>query len=510
MNNDAFLRHHGLTANPFRAEEARQDVVFDRIESECRHPDFDKIVGDLDHPSSSVVFGERGSGKTAIRLQITQLLHQRDKASNGQGRVWMVAYDDFNDIIDRFMRSIGEPNPDQALRQFSLVDHMDGILGRVVPSVIDGVLGERSDALEIGKDVDIRRVLRDLSEEARSQVLRLQICYDRPGTIGSRSARLKNILRLRGGSGVTAPKIWTLVLALTACLWAVAALFEIVPRQAGGSQWLRMLPSFLLLLVGGYTGFQWLTNEWRLSRTARQLQRAIRVDDRGTSSFRTGLAYLAKAYQTRRELPLDELDSSRYALFDGLIHLLNGLGYQSLMVLVDRIDEPTAINGDTDRMKSFVWPMFHNKFLQMRQVGVKMLLPLELRAEILREREGFFREARLDKQHLIERLAWSGAMLYDLCNARYRACLNGEVDKARVTIMNLFDEEVTRQEVVDALDQLQQPRDAFKFLYSLILEHCSNTTAEDENFSIARVTLDLVRKKEVQRKEGMLRGNMPA
>ena len=68
MNNDAFLRHHGLTANPFRGEEARQDVIFDRIEHECRHPDFDKIVGDLDRPSSSVVFGERGSGSPAPSL----------------------------------------------------------------------------------------------------------------------------------------------------------------------------------------------------------------------------------------------------------------------------------------------------------------------------------------------------------------------------------------------------------------------------------------------------------
>lgn len=510
MNNDAFLRHHGLTANPFRGEEARQDVVFDQIEAECRHPDFDKILGDLDHPSSSVVFGERGSGKTAIRLQIERILKERDIADGEGPRIWMVAYDDFNDLIARFMRTVGEEDPDDALRKITLVDHMDGLLDRIVPPIIDGLLQDRSDAPEFGKNQDVRKTVRALPEEVRSQILRLQICYDRPGTVESRAKKLKRLFRLGGSAGVFVTKVWTLILAAMAAVWAVVTITGLVP-MADYPQWITLLPTWLLLACAAYAGVRWLINEWKLSRTARQLQRAIRVDDRGISSFRAGLTHLSKAYQNRRELPLDELDSSRYALFEGLVTLLNAFGYDSVMVLVDRLDEPTAINGNAHRMKSFIWPVFNNKFLQMKKVGFKLLLPLELRAEILREREGFFREARLDKQHMIDRLAWSGAMLYDLCNYRYKACLTAETrEEDNRNIMELFEEGLNRQELVDALDQLQQPRDAFKFLYAVIQEHCSNTTAEDQNFNISRVTLDLVRKREVQRKEGMLRGHMPA
>ena len=48
MKVDNFLSHHGLTENPFAAEEARLDAVFARLsESGMHHPDFDKIMGDI-------------------------------------------------------------------------------------------------------------------------------------------------------------------------------------------------------------------------------------------------------------------------------------------------------------------------------------------------------------------------------------------------------------------------------------------------------------------------------
>ena len=56
------------------------------------------------------------------------------------------------------------------------------------------------------------------------------------------------------------------------------------------------------------------------------------------------------------------------------------------------------------------------------------------------------------------------------------------------------------------LDQMQQPRDAFKFLYGLVQEHCSNLVEADEDPGIARPTLDLVRKRHVERREEVIRG----
>jgi hypothetical protein len=79
-----------------------------------------------------------------------------------------------------------------------------------------------------------------------------------------------------------------------------------------------------------------------------------------------------------------------------------------------------------------------------------------------------------------------------------------------MSMMDLFDPSITHQDIVDALDQMHQPRDAFKFLYQLVQEHCSNIPDEKADYKIARQTLDSVRKQQTERLDTMLRGVSPA
>lgn len=183
-------------------------------------------------------------------------------------------------------------------------------------------------------------------------------------------------------------------------------------------------------------------------------------------------------------------------------------GYTGILVLVDRVDEPTLVNGDTEKMRAIMWPLFNNKFLQQERFGVKLLLPIELRHALFKESADFFQEARLDKQGFIERLSWTGPMLYDLCNARLNACRVPGSEP--LSLIQLFDEDVTRQDVVDALDQMHQPRDAFKFLYRCLNEHCSNVTAEEGSWRVPRLVLENVRRVESDRVQQLYRGITPA
>ena len=65
------LAHHGIAANPFADEDAQTDPVFQgRCRASTRHPQWDKIYGDPSSPATSIVFGEKGAGKTALRLQM--------------------------------------------------------------------------------------------------------------------------------------------------------------------------------------------------------------------------------------------------------------------------------------------------------------------------------------------------------------------------------------------------------------------------------------------------------
>ena len=131
MNLQQFLDHWKIAENPFRGEEARQDSVFvriglgsspeslvlspessggpsasfgavaagfgtqDSVTQDARRPsahsDFDKILGDLSRPSTSIVFGEKGSGKTAIRLQIADRIAAHNARNPGTKPVKILA-----------------------------------------------------------------------------------------------------------------------------------------------------------------------------------------------------------------------------------------------------------------------------------------------------------------------------------------------------------------------------------------------------------------------------------
>ena len=90
MNIQQFLAHHSLTANPFVEEDAQTDRVFkEHCLRDTFHPAWEKIYGNPADPSTSIVFGEKGSGKTAIRLQMFEHLllhngqHPAERVSSG-------------------------------------------------------------------------------------------------------------------------------------------------------------------------------------------------------------------------------------------------------------------------------------------------------------------------------------------------------------------------------------------------------------------------------------------
>ena len=503
MNSEAFLRHHRLESNPFRGEEARQDAVFTRLETECRHPEFEKILGDPHHPAAAVVFGERGSGKTALRLQLESAIVEGNRSNPG-ARCLVVDHDEFNPMLGAIGASLRKDDRDAVVSSVTLSDHLDVILARAVPVVVDAVLSGRpptSGSLE-GLE-DARKAARQAPLASRRELQRLQALYDGDPDAGLRADRLRRVLHLPGRSRTGLTMAGMILLFVLAITWGILVGAGVVKGADGA----MALPSFILVLGAVASGGCWLWSLFRLRRVAKAAARRLRALGRNREAF----------VPTLRELPPGKLwgslppesrggDEWRIQSLEGLAEVLRRIGVPGTIILVDRVDEPVAVTGAVSRMRSLAWPLFRNKVLQMPGVGMKFLLPLELRDELRRESSDFFQEARLDKQNLVERLAWSGSMLFDLCNARLAACSNEE---PAPRLMELFDDSVARQDVVDALDQMQQPRDAFKMLYGVIQEHCSNVVEEEAAFQVDKTTLDLVRKRQVERKEGMLRGVRP-
>lgn len=563
MNVQSFFRHWKIRENPFMAEEARQDDVFGRLQSESRHPDVPKIVGDPARPSSAVVFGEKGSGKTAIRLQVEAAIHEYNER-NPDRRSLIIAYDELNPVLDRFARRVKGKTPLETLRKLKLVDHIDGLLSVAVPDLVDSALGRVSEGhAELGADAG--ETFRRLDPSVRRDWVILQALYDRPDQAVERGHALRKRLRYRGHSSYGLWKWTTVVLWVVLALLALAFIIfgpsveEPMPAtaiadpgsmailaagaddtgmyfanapgagepvvflaaapgaagEAAGAgelarvpRWVWLLCIAAVLVLTLLASFRFAVDYFRRSRQAHAVSDQLRVLDRSPDSFRASLDTLPWKDLAAAGMPIDALDDPRYAMLDRLRQAVRPFGFTNLIVLIDRIDEPTLVNGEGDRMKAVIWPLLNNKFLQQSHISLKLMLPVELRHELYRQSSDFFQEARLDKQNMIDRLQWSGAMLYDLCNTRLHACL--EPDAERISVTDLFTEDVNRQDVVDALDQMRQPRDAFKMMYQLIAEHCASATEEEQRWKIPKLTLDSVRRQQAERLEGLYRGLRPA
>ncbi|MFN9133687.1 MAG: hypothetical protein ACK5XO_13575, partial [Phycisphaerales bacterium] len=222
-------------------------------------------------------------------------------------------------------------------------------------------------------------------------------------------------------------------------------------------------------------------------------------------------------------LPLNDSEDQRLRGFERIRRVLRLFGYAGIVVVFDRIDEPPLVAGDPDRMKFIVWPMLTAKFLQQEGGGIKLLLPIELRHMLFRESAAFFQNARMDKQNMVEQLGWTGAMLYDLCDVRMMACRHPDPESLppaqrppamATTLSDLFGDDVPRAALVEALEAMRQPRDAFKFIYRCIAEHCAEVTgfgtSDSTLYRIPRSVIERVRKEQIERLRQLAMGIRPA
>ena len=209
-------------------------------------------------------------------------------------------------------------------------------------------------------------------------------------------------------------------------------------------------------------------------------------------------------------MPSRDRSDDRYELLSKLQRILKPLGFESIIVLVDRVDEPHLINGSAERMKDFLWSMFDNKFLKHPGIGFKMLLPRDVVHFLGREEKEFYERSRLDKQNLIKSLEWTGESLFDMATNRIRACLAESQaagsTNSQITIGDFFAEDISREDLIQKFARLRVPRHLFRFLYRLLTEHCNRTTEDQPSWKISRLTLEMVSDVYAREQEALDRG----
>lgn len=497
MNIQSFFDHWNLTENPFQAEEARNDAVYARmVEGAVTHPDFHKIFGNPENPSTSLVFGEKGSGKTAMRLMMERRLHAFNE-SRSEGRAWLVRYDDLNPVLDRLAHNLNTEDPDACLRKVRLSDHQDAILSLAVTELLDQLVAEDAAPESKAQGKSLRRMSRD----KRLDLATLALLYDQPrhGQNERRWSRLLRLLRIRA--------LWNRKAhGLTALGFGVLGAAGIVAwRFFNDPAWYWQAAAIAGTLGFAGLGLTWLARSFKKQLRAKRIRREIPTVTHNRETVLRRLWDLPEEEGSLGLIPDRGDQDKRYEATHRFLRIIRHLGYDNIHVYVDRIDEPAIINSDTERMRKLIWPMLNNKFLQQENFGVKMLLPLELGHELETEDAEFHRRARPDKQNLVNPLRWTGATLYDLCTWRFRNC-QAETNDYIDELKDLFHDDVDHNDLVEALDQMHQPRDAFKFLYAVILRHCQDTPGEDENYQIPKSTLNQVRREQAERVTNLYRG----
>ena len=463
MKIQEFLEHHGIAGNPFAEEDAQNDTVFKRTCLETTfHPSWDKIYGDPSDPSTSIVFGEKGAGKTALKLQMVRQFDRHNTAAPDR-RTFVVLYDDFNPFLDRFVSRVGPSRPvEKVLGQWKLWDHMDAILSLAVTQFVTELTDSAS-----------RRSAAKLTPPQARDLALLAACYDQ-STGETFPARWR---KLRSRTGYAAwLGLWPLVLGLVATAAFAAAVAFGVSR--GNTGWLAAWwPWLLLAAAWGPWGVRRAKALW----TAARIVRSMRTGNRTVGQLSKSLARMPEVDLAGQPLPLLARSDDRYELLAKFQGILAAQGYSGMVVIVDRLDEPHLINGSAERMKQVIWPMLDNKFLKSPGMGFKLLLPVELYRFIEREDEQFNQRARLDKQNLVPSLEWSGETLYDIASTRVKAA---SVGSPPATLAQLFEPEVDQRRLLDGLRSLRVPRQLFKFLYRLLVAHCHAHTDEQPVYRI--------------------------
>lgn len=528
MTIDTFLEHWQLIEHPFRGEEARQDPLLSRMVDASvrmaaenplrpsrmpRHPDYDKIAGEFSRPSTSIVFGEKGSGKTAIRLQLATSAASYN-AANPSKRVLLIIYDELAPILQRLHDRVktvkkGKESPViDSLKQIRLADHVDAIMCSVVPRLVDALLEQQPQGERIDVGPEPRKGLKKLDKDLKRDITVLQAAYDRPDAADLRSRELRKAL------GVRMPAISMIedVMAFGGWLVPLAVYFLFRESKAPYNDpiWVTIFTAAMGLWAAALVA-RAATERFGIRTRARRLRRQIRISPRTEGSYVRSLRQVHPSWRPSHLLPSTSSDDVRLAMLGRLVRVVRQYGYESAVIVIDRVDEPPLIQGDPERMKAVIWPLLSNRFLQQEGVAFKMLLPIELRHSLMRESAAFFQDARLDKQSTIENLAWSGVALYDLCNQRITA--SRPPDAPPITLGDMFAPDVTRDSLIDALEQVRQPRDAFKFVYQCIYDHCTRT-AEDATdplaYRIPKHVLDNAKRAQVERLRQLAMGVRPA
>lgn len=482
---ETWRKHWGLTQDPFACEDADKDLILTRMDSAAVHSGFERLFGDPDAPAPGIVFGEKGSGKSGLRLTMKRKLEAYNAAHPAK-RVFWVEYNDFDGFIEQFRRSVHASGDaaavaNKVLDHWSAADHLDAMLSLGITRLADEVL-----------DTGLEPTKLTRKQKADLLLLTALYCHSR------RHSTPEVLGKLRSRIGFHSPRAGFLFVGrLLLSLLAVA--LALVPHvdarlgfEAPGPRWAWYAGGGALFAA---VWLQDLVVRLGVRRSVHRTTRSIRVLLRDGKQLAQILRGLPPSLRKEFALPRVADEATRFDFLQRFLSLLEAFGYGSWYVLFDRVDEPSALNAASGGSRRFVERMLDHKLLQLPGLGLKLFLPIELDEIYRNATPAELKRMRLDKSNLVHTLDWTGEELYAIADHRLRACSGPD---ARVkNLDDFFADGFDRNHLRATLEALATPRYALGFLASLFLEYARNLPSDLADdaaaWRVPRAHFDLVR-----------------
>lgn len=494
--------HWALDEDPFVQEDADKDPVLAKVPVQAVHSSFDRLYGSPDAPSPGIVFGEKGSGKSSLRLAMKRRLADEP--------VFVVEYTEFDSFLTEARKADRLP-PDapktsrRVVERFSLSDHVDAILSLGVTKLANEVLaGKRSRATELSKKH--KTTLAALSslyyrsddragdevDKALRKALKLRSMR------GFNQGLVRSILTMVGVVILAAPHLGVLGVDAPPDVFAWAADH---PKVSYGVGALLLAATWGSHLVGSFLR----------KRRASRATKAVRVVPRDPDQLVHLLDRLPTAISRDLALPESSAVGTRLVLLQRFIALLQELGSSSFYVLMDRIDEATVLRGRAELMRSFIESLLEHRLLQFEGLALKLFLPIELSRLYLGASPEELKSMRLDKANSIPELRWSGQELAEVAAQRLRAVRPEGTSPGRPggRLSDFLEPDIDENQIRESLGELGTPRLAFGFLSALFAEHAreldDDLGEESEDWRIPKRRFEILHASWLDRARGLRR-----
>lgn len=151
---------------------------------------------------------------------------------------------------------------------------------------------------------------------------------------------------------------------------------------------------------------------------------------------------------------------NRFTLFKSFMELVRYFGLSGVYLLVDRVDEPTSIKGDPEKMRELVTPILDDQLFQIDHLGIILFLPYELH-----DLKKYYRSDRIKT---ISSINWSPDNMIRLIEKRMN--VGRKPGTPPLHLSDIFEDE--GESKANFIVRQLTPRNAFRLLSIILEEHC--------------------------------------